>query len=102
MSYSMNGTVYRIMETKTLTTENGELKTRDFLVKTEGEYPQIVKMSVSQIRCELLDKLKVGQNVKVQFDVRGREYADKESGELKNITYLEAWKFSLVNVQDIV
>lgn len=67
----INGTIIEIFETQTF--ESGFTK-REFVIETPGEYPQQIKFEVLKDKCELLDKYKIGQNVDVTFDIKGREY----------------------------
>ena len=66
---------------------------RDFVITTDGEYPQHVVMEMTQDHCEKLDHFKLGQNVEVEFSVRGREWTNKEM-EIKYFNSLNAYKIS--------
>ena len=68
-------------------------KKRDFVIITAGEYPQHVQLEFVQDKCELLDKFNVGQDVSVEFNVRGREWQSPE-GDLKHFVSLDAWKIT--------
>jgi len=59
---------------------------REFVVATEGMYPQFVKFQLTQDRCDLISKFAEGQEVKVYFDLKGREWQGKY------FTNLNAWK----------
>jgi len=65
---------------------------RDFVLEMQdGNYPQHIKFQVTQDRCQLLDTFKVGQQVKVLFNLRGRPFQSK-TGETVYFTNLEAWR----------
>jgi single-strand DNA-binding protein len=64
-------------------------KKREFVIETEGQYPQPVKFGVTQDRCVLLDNYQEGQRVKVSFDLRGREWNGKYFVDLN------AWRLEL-------
>jgi hypothetical protein len=64
-------------------------KKREFVIETEGQYPQPVKFDLTQDRCVLLDNYQEGQRVKVSFDLRGREWNGKY------FTDLNAWRLEL-------
>ena len=67
-------------------------KKRDFVVEIQdGNYPQHIKFQVTQDRCALLDTYKVGQSIKVLFNLRGRPFQNKE-GQTVYFTNLEAWR----------
>ncbi len=87
MAYELEGTLKEVFETKTFA--KGFTK-REFVVTlTNGEndkWPQHVKLQCVKEKCDLLDRFKPGQKVKVAFDLRGSEYQGKY------FTDLQAWK----------
>jgi Domain of unknown function (DUF3127) len=51
---------------------------REFVVTTaHDKYPQDIKFDLVKDKCAVLDSFKVGDDVQVNFDVRGREYNGK-------------------------
>ena len=69
---------------------SGGFKKRELVITTEGDYPQDVKLEVVKDKCELLDRLSLGQTIKVGFNVRGNEYNGKY------YVNLQAWKIEAV------
>lgn len=65
---------------------------REFVVTTELEskYPQYVTFQLTQDKCALLDTINVGQEVKVHFNLRGREWNGPDGTKYFNT--LEAWR----------
>lgn len=62
---------------------------REFVVTTaDSKYPQDLKFEVVKDKCELLDSYKEGQEVQVNFDIRGNEYNGKY------YVNLSCWKLS--------
>jgi spore germination protein YaaH len=57
----------------------------------DGNYPQHIKFQVTQDRCAILDSYKVGQQLKVMFNLRGRPFQNKD-GQTLYFTNLEAWR----------
>ena len=57
-------------------------------------YPQYITLQFVQDRCELLDNYKKGQEVKIEFNLRGREWIAPD-GTKKYFNTLEAWRISL-------
>jgi hypothetical protein len=53
-------------------------------------YPEYPKLQLTQERCGLLDSYRVGDMVKVSFNLRGRPY--EKGGEKTYFTNLEAWR----------
>lgn len=51
---------------------------REFVVTTaHDKYPQDIKFDMVKDKCQLLDGFELGQDVQVNFDIRGREYNGK-------------------------
>ena len=71
---------------------------REFVLieATNPMYPQFIKFEITQDKCALLDKYNEGDTLTVAFNFRGREYADKGTGEMKYFTSIEAWKIDKV------
>ena len=85
------GTIHVIEGTKTYGAKG--FAKRLFVVKTDEKYPQFIPMEFVQDKTTLLDKFKVGQEVTVNVNVRGREWTNPE-GEAKYFLSLEAWRIS--------
>lgn len=84
MSYKTTGTIHRIDDEIT----RGNFTSREFRLKVEdGRYTQIVKFELHKERGDVLDNFREGEQVDVEFDVRGRELPDG-----KCFNSLVAWK----------
>ena len=68
---------------------------REFVLTIPGQYPQHVTFQLTQGKCSLIESFKVGDEVKVAFNLQGKEYRDKQ-GVLKHFNSLGAWKIELV------
>lgn len=70
-----------------------KFKSREFVLTTEhtGSYPQQVVFQLSQDKCDLIDKYNNGEELKVSFNLRGREW-NSPQGEKKFFNTLDAWK----------
>lgn len=68
---------------------------REFVVTTaHDKFPQDLKFEVVKDKCSLLDAFKVGQDVQVNFDIRGNEYNGKY------FVNLSAWKIQAASGSD--
>ena len=73
--YEASGTIKLINDTQTF--PSGFTK-REFVVTTaHDKYPQDLKFEVVKDRCAMLDGFEAGQEVQVNFDIRGNEYNGK-------------------------
>ena len=79
--------------------ENGFEK-RDLVITTEEQYPQTIIIQFTQQRCDLLDSLQVGQNVKVYINIRGREWTNPQ-GEIKYFNTIEGWKIEVIQITNV-
>lgn len=66
---------------------------REFVVETEETYPQPISIQLTQDKCSLLDLFKVGQEVEVSINLKGREWTSPQS-EVKYFNTIEAWKIN--------
>ncbi len=83
MALDITGKLHKVFESEQKTES---FKAREFVVETAGEYPQFVKFQLTQDRCAIIDNYKEGDDLKVHFDLRGREWQGKY------FTNLNAWK----------
>ncbi len=70
--------------------DNGFRK-REVVVTTQEQYPQHLLIEFIQDRCELLDTFKVGENVKISINLRGREWENPQ-GEIKYFNSIHGWR----------
>lgn len=63
-----------------------------------GQYPQHIPFQVTQDRCSILDKANVGDEIKLSFNFRGREWTDPKYNQVKYFMNLEGWKIEVVTV----
>lgn len=70
---------------------------REFVLTTETNtpYPQHVSFQVTQDKCALLDNFNEGEELKVQFNLRGREWNGPQG--VKYFNTLDAWRIERVN-----
>jgi len=88
-SFEVTGTVLVIMDTQQIT---DTFKKREFAIEVaDGNYPQQVKFQVTQDKTALLDNFKPGQQVKILFNLRGKQYTKKD-GTTDYFTNLDCWR----------
>jgi hypothetical protein len=65
---------------------------REFVLTTEANtpYPQHVSFQINQDKCSMLDQFSDGEELKVQFNLRGREWNGPQG--IKYFNTLEAWR----------
>lgn len=87
------GTIKKIFPKKTF---GNNFKKIEFVIKTNDLYPQNLLIECIQEKLELINKFKVGDNVKVFINLRGREWINPE-GEAKYFNSIQAWKIEKIN-----
>lgn len=73
---------------------------RDVVLKTDfdTQWPQFVSLQFSQDKCNALNDFRAGDFVKIQFNVKGREWNSPQG--IKYFNTLEAWSISLIPKRD--
>jgi len=94
----VTGTIKLINETQTFG-EKGFRK-RECVVTTEEQYPQDIMIEFVQDKTELLDSYKVGQNVKVSINLRGRCWTNPE-GVDKYFNGIQGWRIEEAESNDV-
>lgn len=93
-SFEVQGTLHNIDETRSYGA-NGFTK-REFVIKLTGEgeraeYPNYVALELLKDKCALLDQYRLGDEVKVTFNLSGRLWSAPGKPE-KCFTSLQAWR----------
>lgn len=89
----IQGRIKTIFATETVG-QNGFQK-RDFVITTDGQYPQDIIIQFQQGNCAVLDRFQVGQIVKIHFNLQGREWTSPQ-GEVKYFNTVVGWKIEIV------
>lgn len=84
MSNKITGKVYHVGEVLELG-DNGFTK-REFVIETEGEYPQKIKLELVKDYTSKVDESMLGETITVSFQLQGREH------DGKFYTNVKAWK----------
>ena len=71
-------------------------KKRELVVTTEEQYPQTISVEFVQDKTDLLSGFKVGQNVKVNINLRGREWENPQTNEIKYFNTIQGWRIELL------
>lgn len=70
---------------------SASFKKRELVVTTDEQYPQHIQIEFHQDKCDLLNGLSIGQEVKVSINFRGREWVNPQ-GEAKYFNSIQGWK----------
>ena len=82
--------VHKIGDTQII---SGSFSKREIILQLDDnpQYPQFAQFQLTQEKCTLADALKIGDEVKVFFNIKGRAWTASDGTE-KYITNLDIWK----------
>jgi single-strand DNA-binding protein len=84
MRYEATGKIVKIFDTEK---KSESFQAREFVIEMpDGNYSQMVKFQLTQDRCDMVNNFSEGDQVKVTFNLRGREWQGKY------FTNLDAWR----------
>ena len=63
---------------------------RDIVIETSEDYPQLLSIQFVQDKCEVLDNIMEGENVKIGINLRGRAWTNPQ-GETKYFNTIQGW-----------
>ena len=89
MAMEASGKLRVIFETKQV---SERFTKREFVLElVDGKYPQTVLFQLTGDRCASLDQFAVGDEVRLEFNLRGREWRNPQ-GEVKYFNSLDVWR----------
>ena len=84
MSFEVTGKLYKKFDTEA---KSEKFQSRNIVLEiADGNYPQLINFQLVQERCTIVDAFNEGEDVKVHFDLRGREWNGKY------LTNLNCWR----------
>lgn len=89
----VTGRVKMVEQTKEVGSSG--FRKRDIVVTTDEQYPQHISVQFVQDKCDLLDAYKVGDTVKVDINLRGREWTNPQ-GEVVYFNTIQGWRIGKV------
>ena len=88
MAYDVTGRLIEIFDEQQI---SEKFRKREFVLEVQdGQYPEQIKFQLVMDKTGLVDQFKVGDEVKIAFNLRGRGY--NKNGQMMYFTNLEAWR----------
>ena len=84
----VSGTIKMIGQVETIKT----FQKRELILTTEEKFPQTLCVEFTGDKIALLDKVQVGDFVKVSVNLNGREWLNPNSGKLVYFTTIRGWR----------
>lgn len=92
----VQGRIKMVGETETVGSSG--FRKRDIVVTTEEQYPQHISVQFVQDKTDLLNSYKVGQEVKISINLRGREWTSPQ-GEVKHFNTIQGWRIEALQAE---
>lgn len=92
MSFEIKGKLIEKYEAVQVT---DRFRKREFVIEYSesagsSEFVENIKFQLTQDRCDLIDSLQPGDEVKINFNIKGRRW--EKDGKVSYFNNLEAWK----------
>lgn len=85
----ITGKVHKIGESITV---SQSYEKREVVIKTDEQYQQTIAIEFAQGKCnEYIDKLNIGDEVKIAINIGGREWTNQQ-GEVKYFNSIKGYK----------
>ena len=93
MAFDVQGRLHEVFDE---TQVSDKFRKREFVLEIpDGSYTQYVKFQLTQDKCSALDQFKVGDEVKVNFNLSGKPFT--KNGTTMYFTNLSAWRVEAAN-----
>jgi hypothetical protein len=98
MNWQIQGKLHAAFDAAQIT---DRFRKREFVLELDGDsrYPQYVMFQLTGDRCEQLDDFSEGQELAVEFSLRGREWTSPK-GETRYFNSLEVWSIGAAGADD--
>lgn len=96
MAFDICGKLHVISDTKQV---SEKFSKREFVVEVpDGKYPQFLQFQLTGDRCDAIADFHVGDQLRVTFNLRGREWNDPKGG-VKYFNTLDVWKVENISTK---
>ncbi|HTV20206.1 MAG TPA: DUF3127 domain-containing protein [Polyangiaceae bacterium] len=96
MALEISGKLHVLFETQAVTERFDK---REFVVELPGRHPQRVLFQLTGKRCAELDGYNQGDEVRIEFSLRGREWTSRQ-GEVRFFNSLEVTRLERLSGAD--
>ena len=93
---NVQGTIYKVGEVQQI---SEKFQKREIVIRTGGDYPQLIGCHLTQDKCVLADNIKVGDEIDVSINLRGREWINPKDNSVRYFNTIEIWKLETIQVE---
>ncbi|MBN2236955.1 MAG: DUF3127 domain-containing protein [Bacteroidales bacterium] len=93
MSFEISGKLIEKYDTQVI---SDRFKKREFVIEKKDstpngfEFVETIKFQLTQEKCEGLDPFAIGEDITVQFNIKGKRW--EKNGQVSYFNNLDAWK----------
>jgi hypothetical protein len=91
---TITGTIEKIMPVQEI---NDKFKKRDIVINTGGDYPQQILVQFTNDQCALFNSILEGEHVVIDANLRGREWTNPETGQIRYFNTIQGWRIQTVD-----
>jgi hypothetical protein len=96
MAYELSGKLMEVFPTQEF---SSSFKKREFVIEksetvSDRVFTDVIKFQLTQDRCALLDNYKLGEEVKVTFNIKGSKW--EKEGRTNYFVNLDVWRMEKV------
>ena len=92
----LKGTIKQINSEVT----RGNFTFRELVLTTQEQYPQDILIQFVKDKTTSLNNFNVGDSVEVAINIRGKEWTDTKTGEVKYFNTIVGWKIQSLNTEE--
>ncbi|MBX7096034.1 MAG: DUF3127 domain-containing protein [Flavobacteriales bacterium] len=93
--YTLKGQIKLVQPTQQV---SEKFRKREIVVTdNSSQYPQFITIQFTNDKCELLDSFKTGEEVEIGFFLRGREWKDPKTGNMRYFNSIDGFKINRAN-----
>lgn len=91
MNYEFEGRLKKVLPIIT----SGTFRKIEFILTSEEQYPQMIKFELQNAKIKLIEPFFIGDQIKVQFNIRGKEWISSDGKHVYFTNFL-VWKLNKV------
>ena len=95
---NVQGTIYKVGEIQKV---SEKFQKREVVIRTGGDYPQLIGCQLTQDRCNLIDERNVGDEVDASINLRGREWTNPKDNSVRYFNTIEIWQVDIIPIPKV-
>ena len=95
---NVQGTIYKVGEVQQI---SEKFQKREIVIRTGGDYPQLIGCQLTQDKCDMADNIKVGDEIDASINLRGREWTNPDNGQTRIFNTIEIWKLETIGIPKV-